>query len=279
MASFHEVTGVSKTMAFVMAIVAIVTATVSVNVGIIIGKNMKSSNNNNSMKQTTTTTQGSNTVKHPFYYMERQLQQVTFDTPQQELDYVREQLRTYPALVDMVENIPTTVEELVGKETDTTALSEIRAIAWLIQQDTTLNVQSDVMTRFALAHLFYHTGGESNWNNTNNWLSTTEHHCTWYGVTCCKNFMFSPVCANVTISKPNDVTELDLYNNNLIGSIPSTLVLFQSVQSIFLSENWLTGTIPSVNVFQSMPKLLKLYLQHNTLTGTVPDVWNGVLGT
>jgi hypothetical protein len=258
---------ISKTMAVVMAVVAVVTAVISVNIGIAIGNSI----NNN--RRSTPASSMQKFAPHP-HLAERRL--TAIEDPQKMLEHLREKLAGNPGVEAMAKNIPTTVAELKDQSNVATALPEVRAASWLIHENK-VNAEEFLLSRYALAHIYYNNGGLS-WNNTQNWLSPTESHCTWYGITCCKNFLFSPVCANIT-ADPDGVTELDLYNNNLIGTIPKSIALLTDVQSIFLSENWLTGSIPSENVFQPLKKLLKLYLQHNTLTGSVPDIWNGVLGT
>jgi hypothetical protein len=136
------------------------------------------------------------------------------------------------------------------------------------------------MTRYSLAYMYYRYDG-MNWNTEmcHHWLSPTHHHCEWNGVVCCRDFLVSRVCANQTISKADDITELDLYQHNMTGVISPIFLLFPALQSLFLNENQLNGTVPDYLFTTLLPKLSKLYLQHNLFNGTLPqNQYNGVLG-
>ena len=69
-----------------------------------------------------------------------------------------------------------------------------------------------------LAILFYSTGGNQ-WWDSGNWV-TSNDHSSWYGVT--------------TDSSTNYVLRLDLYNNELTGSIPSEIAALTSLTVFFL---------------------------------------------
>jgi hypothetical protein len=64
--------------------------------------------------------------------------------------------------------------------------------------------------------------------------------------------------------------------NKLIGSIPSSIFDSpDSLQFVYLQNNFLTGTLPSN--FAAASKLVDLYLSFNALTGTIPEVPAGSL--
>ena len=96
----------------------------------------------------------------------------------------------------------------------------------------------------ALAELFNQAGGP-NWVNAANWLSDRPLN-QWHGVAADQSGL---------------VTALDLENNNLNGSIPSTLSILGDLNSLNLSRNsGLTGPLPR--------SLLQLDLETLNLTGT-----------
>jgi hypothetical protein len=68
----------------------------------------------------------------------------------------------------------------------------------------------------------------------------------------------------------NVLDTLDLVDNRLGGSIPSSLFAIPTLRLVYLSNNALTGTIPS-NVGDG-PLLRDLYLMHNQLTGSIPSI-------
>ena len=104
--------------------------------------------------------------------------------------------------------------------------------------------------RDALVALYNATDGP-NWTNSTNWLSDKPLG-DWHGV-----------------SASNDrVTELDLPENQLTGSIPSELGNLTNLESLSLGYNQLTGSIPPQ--LGQLTKLWQLHLAGTGLTGEIP---------
>ena len=82
--------------------------------------------------------------------------------------------------------------------------------------------------REVLVALYNATDG-ANWTNSTNWLSDKPLG-EWHGVTTNSN---------------GRVTELDLYGNQLSGTIPSELGNLANLRWLYLPSNQLSGTIPS----------------------------------
>ena len=103
----------------------------------------------------------------------------------------------------------------------------------------------------------YWTNGSDNWLNTENLpsISTRDPFCDWYGVTCETDCVTS--C---------DVVGLDLWNNNLNGTLPESLFLLSELQSVELRSNRLSGTIPTTLAL--LPSLTRLVLDGNRMTGS-----------
>jgi preprotein translocase subunit SecG len=139
------------------------------------------------------------------------------------------------------------------------------AADWLLFNDPT-NSKSQMLDRFSLASVYFALTGWY-WTEKKNWLSGTDHVCNWQRVTCFES------------STEKRVTEVDLSKNNLVGTIPKTLSLLKTVQTLWFNSNSIKGSIPG-EVFGSLPQLTVLYLQNNQLNGTVPVSLrnNGVLG-
>ena len=62
---------------------------------------------------------------------------------------------------------------------------------------------------------------------------------------------------------------LDLYNQELTGSIPSEIGCLTNLTYLGLSENQLTGEIPSE--IGNLTNLERLWLYNNQLTGEIPS--------
>jgi DNA-binding SARP family transcriptional activator len=126
----------------------------------------------------------------------------------------------------------------------------------------------------ALVTLYNQTGGPG-WKDSSGWLSDSTP-CSWFGVTCNKG----------------TVTELDLPENDLSGSIPREISLLTNLSVLNLEFNQLSGSIPPElgdlwrlqhlaldnNLFDgpippelgNLTSLTSLDLRHNRLSGTLP---------
>jgi hypothetical protein len=150
--------------------------------------------------------------------------------------------------------LPNNVTLYNGLANDTSQLPIVRAMSWSLYDDP-LDPAPDnpwLVLRFALATIYYAMGGEQ-WTNQDNWLSMAPV-CDWNGIYCDR---FG-----------NIVNEIDLGQNNLIGTIPSELNMLSDLIGLTLTTNKLTGTVPWL-ALGSLPSLSLLFLDDNQLTGTL----------
>ncbi len=109
--------------------------------------------------------------------------------------------------------------------------------------------------RDALMALYNATDG-ANWYNSSNW-GTSEPLSAWYGVTV------------EIVDEVERVTGLDLYYNNLSGTLPSELFNLTELTYLKIKSNAnLTGSIPSE--IGNLTSLEHLELSGNNLTGNIP---------
>jgi len=101
----------------------------------------------------------------------------------------------------------------------------------------------------ALVALYDSTDG-ANWTNNTNWL--TGPVSTWYGVTV----------------SGNRVTQIDLKNNNLVGTIPSEIGNLTNLTNLSLFDNNLSGSIPTE--IGNLINLTDLNFHGNNLSGSIP---------
>lgn len=101
----------------------------------------------------------------------------------------------------------------------------------------------------ALVALFNSTDG-SNWNNHDNWLTGPVN--TWYGIVVVNGF----------------VTQIVLYQNNLVGIIPPEIGNLSNLQELSAFDNQLSGNIPAE--IGNLSNLLVIELFVNQLNGNIP---------
>ena len=136
---------------------------------------------------------------------------------------------------------------------------QTKAVQWM-KEDPNLEDYSEgrLVQRFALATLYYSTGGDD-WYNVTNWLSTDIHECFWFAgsnpymwgyggeedplyevssaMRPCRNM------SNVFDEEGGQYEHVWLGQNNLEGSIPQELYLLTSLRSISILGNKLGGTL------------------------------------
>lgn len=119
-----------------------------------------------------------------------------------------------------------------------------------VAYDCTSQVQIPQLECEALVALYDSAGGPG-WTKNTNWLATSEP-CEWYGIDCAGG----------------SVSVVDLYQNNLTGTIPAQLGNFSKLWFLRLDANHLTGTIPTE--LGNLSLLQTLHLENNQLTGQIP---------
>ena len=100
--------------------------------------------------------------------------------------------------------------------------------------------------------VLYNVTGGPNWANNTNWLSDAPM-CEWHGVATDSN---------------GRVTDLDLGDNRLNGTIPAELSSLSRLSLLNLGENRLSGLIPAE--LGALSKLRELHLDSNQLSGAIP---------
>lgn len=104
----------------------------------------------------------------------------------------------------------------------------------------------------ALVDLYNSTNGSS-WTYKTNWL--TGRVSKWYGIS--------------VSSSTGRVTGINLNGNNLVGTIPSSIVNLAYLVTLNLHDNTLTGSLPSN--LGNLTNLMIIYLQNNQLSGSFPS--------
>ena len=133
--------------------------------------------------------------------------------------------------------------------------SILNSYGWTINDSGIFACCANSLTYEVLEDLYFDTNG-FNWNNNNGWLQDCDY-CNWFGVTCDAN---------------QNVTGLNLQNNNLSGQLPQSICQLSFLQDIILNENAIGGQIPAC--IGGMQSLIRLILNTNDFTGGIPDFTN-----
>jgi len=113
--------------------------------------------------------------------------------------------------------------------------------------------QVSEIEREALLALYSALNGDR-WGDNYGWKdAAVGTECTWYGVTCSNN----------------QVSRLQLRQNNLQGTIPAEIGNLKRLEMLWLGLNGLTGQIPSQ--LGSLTLLKDLRLEGNKLSGELPN--------
>jgi hypothetical protein len=144
------------------------------------------------------------------------------------------------------------------------------ALRYIAAEFPNIPLNEDVIDLYAVATLFFSTGGTF-WTDNTRWKSSNPV-CEWSGIDCDETF---------------HITAIRLHNNNLVGSIPPELALLsprstvngftQGLTRLDLSRNNIGGGIPpQVGRLEGMVEFI---LNDNKLKGRIPGGlanWNNV---
>ena len=181
----------------------------------------------------------------------------------------------------LAELMPLLSNESLAALNDTDS-PQSQSLRWLLEtsnfQDWPFHQQ---VQRYAMATIYYATGGDWSWSNYGgNWL-TNETECLWFqgsrGDFCVTNgtalqsLNQSMNALNGTIPREIDLltslTMIDLSSNKLSGTLLSELGSLTALTVLLLSSNSYKGNVPSE--LGSLTALTELDLSYNDFTGTV----------
>jgi Leucine-rich repeat (LRR) protein len=103
----------------------------------------------------------------------------------------------------------------------------------------------------ALIDLYNSTNGP-HWTNNSGWHQTNTP-CDWQGITC----------------RDGHVTRLNLYNNQLSGTLPASLGNLNRLEKLSLAFNQIGGPVPAS--LGNLSHLQSLTLYSNQLSGAIPE--------
>jgi Leucine-rich repeat (LRR) protein len=134
---------------------------------------------------------------------------------------------------------------------------------------------------------------EPDWLKEDNWLSA-KGICTWYGISChhrtgtpadqihyndnwgisilnlTENNVRGTIPPELLLVLSDEIRAIDLSGNGIWGDLPLELGELDTIEGLYLDENFIGGTMPGVELAK-MTKLQNLYLAKNILTGPMPS--------
>jgi Leucine-rich repeat (LRR) protein len=175
-----------------------------------------------------------------------------------------------PITPDLSPDVSSVYTLLCSKLADCNGLLDIltprgMAFDWLVNNkeanpDLTAQSEYTKVQRYALATLYYSTGGDT-WSNKTNWLSNLDA-CQWWSGSGSGCGVFN-----------NNFTILDLDDNNVQGVLPTDLALLTSLTAISIqnpasSTPDIGGSLPSS--LGLLTSLTALVLTGNLFSGNIP---------
>ena len=137
------------------------------------------------------------------------------------------------------------------------------ALEWLRRPINEGFSDERLLQRYALAVLFYATGGDTGkWTTTSLWLSGSSE-CQWYSTS-----ESTVICTGGAGGSDNLYLELDLRQNGLDGSLPAEIGMLTTLQRMRLQQNTLSGSLPST--LADLNQLEYLDLSSNRFTEEEP---------
>ncbi|CAB9510719.1 Leucine Rich Repeat [Seminavis robusta] len=142
--------------------------------------------------------------------------------------------------------------------TENPASPQSQALAWLMEEDVDhLLILSEerIRQKFALATIYFATGGTTAWVNTTHWLNHSIHECDWFHN---PEFARKSTLAQIYtgfmkgLLEPLPTSPCDSHGiyqhlwldiNNLVGSLPDELYQLTNLQTLSLGWNP-EGTVP-----------------------------------
>jgi len=117
---------------------------------------------------------------------------------------------------------------------------------------------SDQETLDILIEIYCNTDGE-NWTNNKGWTQAINNntdcdYCQWYGITCYNN----------------KLTEIDLSENNLRGTLPESFTKLEDLKALNFSDNALQGFFPSPITTKEI--LNHFIISNNQFDGPIPII-------
>lgn len=188
---------------------------------------------------------------------------VSYDTLKLNQEILRSRQQQEKEYESWVENIYLDVTEKMRSDVKSKNSSFIKGNG--LQQMSSLdgceeNSSNLTVSQFnALIDLYESTTINSNWTNSTGWdtavRGVVEDIKCWYGV---------------KINSSGDLIELTLDNNNLNGTLPSSLGNISTLSGLVIPNNpQLTGSIPES--IGKMTNLVYINLSRNNFTGNLPD--------
>jgi Leucine-rich repeat (LRR) protein len=173
-----------------------------------------------------------------------------------------------PAFVPLSRNFSSVLPSLTIERLNDTSSPQYRAFQW-VEGDRIPSIEAPtneiarlerMKQRFALATLYYATGGERSWKRNQNWLNTTVSECNWIGTIC--STIINEDAGSHTCQGSDRLNALDLSSNSLKQALPDEIGLLTTLSTLNLGNNELEALPTQLG---NLMQLLTLDLSNNKL--------------
>jgi hypothetical protein len=162
-----------------------------------------------------------------------------------------------PTVFDADSFLERLVPEYSRAPVQTTGSAQEKALSWLKSDPVVEDYSnSKALQRFALATLFYATGG-ADWVSNTGWLDFNQDECDWFSS-----------AEEAPCSDAGQITYLSLLDNGMVGTLPNELAILTDLLDIHFENAGISGTIPTR--YGLLSNLSTLRLRGLPLSGSIP---------
>ena len=218
----------------------------------------------------------------PFISMEPTHAPILIPTPRPNLRPITQPSAANSDVLDLLVTALSAVGGEIGFDEPSSPQSQ--ALQWTLSDASLETLPSTrIIQRYVLSSLWYSTMGES-WARNDGWLNSEDECNAWYSseteASICNpdgeldeidldtNLLAGTIPWSDLALLKDQLLILDLFTNNLTGTLSSHLGFLSSLAISDVFDNTISGTIPTE--IGSMKSLVYLDMGTNFLTGTIP---------
>ncbi|MDR7130069.1 PKD repeat protein [Algoriphagus sp. 4150] len=184
--------------------------------------------------------------------------QNVFAQSESETETKKEQLRLEmeQRTKEEIETLSAYYASFIDSDMNSSQGDEVSKSSNMATQNSAMSAPAVSPAEFNALIALYNSAGGPDWTNSTGWTDSgsPQNVNGWHGI---------------TVDAAGHVIGLNLSNNNLVGTVPSSISGLSYLETLNLGRNHLTGPIPAS--LGNFPLLIQLNLNDNQFTGMIPS--------